>query len=76
MNRHRFQLQDRTEIERYRLPQPQAKVTTPESFMACPAFLFQGLTAEQRSIYQWAYEQARAVVRPSLLERDLLAVWN
>jgi hypothetical protein len=28
------------------------------------------------SIYQLAFEQARIEARPSLLERDLLGVWN
>jgi hypothetical protein len=30
----------------------------------------------QQMIYRRAFEQAQAVARPSLLERDLLAVWN
>jgi hypothetical protein len=30
----------------------------------------------QQALYQWAFEQAKEVVRPSLPERDLLAVWN
>jgi hypothetical protein len=30
----------------------------------------------QQALYQWAFDQAREVVRPSLPERDLLAVWN
>lgn len=30
----------------------------------------------QQSLYEWALSQAKAVVRPSLPERDLLAVWN
>jgi hypothetical protein len=30
----------------------------------------------QIALYQWAFEQAREVAKPSLLERDLLAVWN
>ena len=31
---------------------------------------------QQQALYEWAYQQAREVLRPSLLERDLLAVWN
>jgi hypothetical protein len=30
----------------------------------------------QLIIYAMAFQQAQAVVRPSLPERDLLAVWN
>ena len=30
----------------------------------------------QQTVYQQAFEQALAVVRPSLVERDLLGVWN
>jgi hypothetical protein len=42
--------------------------------------LLAGLSAEflccQQLIYQMAFQQAQAVAQPSLLERDLLAVWN
>jgi hypothetical protein len=30
----------------------------------------------QQALYQWAFDQAREVIRPALPERDLLAVWN
>jgi hypothetical protein len=30
----------------------------------------------QQCVYQMALEQARIALQPSLLERDLLAVWN
>jgi hypothetical protein len=30
----------------------------------------------QQMVYQRAFEAAQAVVRPSILERDLLGVWN
>jgi hypothetical protein len=30
----------------------------------------------RQHVYQLAFEQAQAVVRPSLPERDLLGVWN
>ena len=29
-----------------------------------------------QALYQWAFAQAQEVVRPSILERDLLGVWN
>jgi hypothetical protein len=41
-------------------------------FMACPLVLQAAGgpgAAWQQQVYQWAFEQARAVVRPSLLER-------
>ncbi len=47
-------------------------------FMVCPVPL-QASAAEQswqQQIYQMAFEQAQAVVRPSWLERDVLGVWN
>ena len=76
MHGHRFQNQRGF----YRLPQPPAPRPTPGTFIAYPMPLFQGLNAEQRSwqqsVYQLAFEQAQAVVRPSLRERDLLAAWN
>jgi hypothetical protein len=50
------------------------------AFVALPAALFQGLPAAQlgcqASLYQLAFEQARAQLQPSLPERDLLGVWN
>jgi hypothetical protein len=30
----------------------------------------------QQALYQWAFAQAQQVVRPSIVERDLLGVWN
>ena len=32
--------------------------------------------AYQKSLYEWAFAEAQAVVQPSLPERDLLGVWN
>jgi hypothetical protein len=64
--------------DHYRLPQPPVPPPGPGAFLACP--LGPGQTAEQRlwqaALYQLAFERAQAVVRPSLLERDLLGVWN
>jgi hypothetical protein len=43
-------------------------------------FWVPGMTLDQLLWQQWVYrcafEQAQAVVRPSILERDLLGVWN
>lgn len=50
------------------------------AFVLCPLSWFPALTPEQalwqQALYQWAFQQAQAVVQPSLPERDLLAVWN
>jgi hypothetical protein len=57
-----------------RLPQtPQGASISTCGFVACPAVLRQGVAAEQQAwqhqLYQWAMEQASAVVRPSIVER-------
>jgi hypothetical protein len=53
-------------------PAVPAGVPAASGFMACPLVL-QVVggpgAAWQQQVYQWAFEQARAVVRPSLLER-------
>jgi len=60
-----------------RLPQPPAATPNPWAFVlvAVPTVSSQQWTAQQW-IYQQAFEAAQAVVRPSILERDLLGVWN
>jgi len=62
------------------LPQPPLPPIAPDAFMMCPLALASGQALEQwlwqQWVYQRAFEQAQAVVRPSLPERDLLAVWN
>ena len=64
----------------YPIPQPQSPMPTAEGFVYFFAHQQPGLTREQWAIqqmlYQLAYEQAQAVARPSLPERDLLGVWN
>jgi hypothetical protein len=63
-----------------RLPQQPAPQMSPAGFTLCPLFCFPAVTPEQWLVQQWVYQcafaQAQAVVRPSILERDLLAVWN
>ena len=51
------------------LPEPQPN---PTAFALCPL----PLAPWQQALYALALEQAKAVVRPSLPERDLLGVWN
>ena len=46
---------------------------SPAAFLMCPPMV---LCPWQQQLYAWALAQAQAVVRPSLLERDLLGVWN
>jgi len=63
-----------------RLPQPANPAPAPDAFMLCPfgvspsANPLQWLC--QQALYRYALEQAQAVARPSILERDLLGVWN
>ncbi len=55
-----------------REPAVPACVPAVSGFMACPLVLQAAGgpgAAWQQQVYQWAFEQARAVVRPSLLER-------
>ncbi len=71
---------DGGEAEIYRLPQAPPPAIAPGSFMVCPLALVQSWTPAQlyfqSSIYQIAFDQARVAVQPTLLERDLLGVWN
>jgi hypothetical protein len=68
------------DVVTYRLPQPPSQGITPAGFCACPAMLMQGLTVGEimarMAAYQLAFEQAQIDATPSLLERDLLGVWN
>lgn len=66
--------------EPVRLPQPPPPQVAADAFIMCPfgcaatANPVQWLC--QQALYRWAFEQAQAVARPSILERDLLGVWN
>ena len=63
-----------------RLPRPSAPQAAPGSFVLVPLVGPWGMAAAmgpvQQELYRWAWEQACEVARPSLPERDLLAVWN
>ncbi len=50
---------------------------SPAAFLFCPLSAMP-LAVQQchQELYAWALAQAQAVVRPSILERDLLGVWN
>lgn len=63
-----------------RLAQPRAQAVSAASFVLVPLACLPHFMPDQRLMQQWiyqrAFEQAQAVVRPSLPERDLLGVWN
>lgn len=78
MQRHRFL--DQTLPQQVRLPHPRPAAINPSAFCAYPVGPVSGggggASHWQQWIYQVAFEQAQAVVRPSLPERDLLGNWN
>jgi hypothetical protein len=65
-------------MDRLRPPSGRPVPPAPSSPPANGAFVFfpGPLAPWQLALYQWAFAQAKEVVRPSLPERDLLAVWN
>ena len=75
MHSHRF----RNQAGIWPLPRPQEPQASAKGFMLCPLALGQAQLAGQtmwQRVYLLAFQQAQAVVRPSLVERDLLANWN
>jgi hypothetical protein len=75
MSHHRFREQ-LAQSPLFRAPEPATPLT---GFVLCPLALVppvQGGMFAWQQVYQMAFEQAQAVVRPSLPERDLLGVWN
>jgi hypothetical protein len=75
MHSHRF----RNQTGIWHLPRAQEPQASAKGFMLCPMALVQTHLGEQnvwQRVYLLAFQQAQAVVRPSLLERDLLANWN
>lgn len=61
------------QVETPRLPRPPLPQPSPAGFVLCPVFTE---ASAAQAVYRLALEQAQAVVRPSLPERDLLAAWN
>jgi len=57
------------------LPQPRPGPVNLSAFCFCPVALVTD-GSHQQALYQAAFEHARALVRPSPTERDLLGVWN
>ena len=73
MDRHRM----RGEVGLAALPRPAVPAPSPNGFMLCCvpcSSVAHGMW--QQELYRWAFAEAQAVVRPSLPERDVLAVWN
>ena len=59
------------------LPPPAAPPVSLGAFILCPVPYSSPIEMFwQQELYRWALAEAQAVVRPSLPERDLLAVWN
>jgi hypothetical protein len=65
---------------RFRLPVPSPAAPSLDAFVlfppACLPVVSPEYAAWQKELYARALAEAQAVVRPSLLERDLLGVWN
>lgn len=65
---------------RFTMPAPRPIAPAPDAFVMMPTSALPATTpdqaAYQKSLYEWAFAEAQAVVQPSLPERDLLGVWN
>ncbi len=62
---------------RLTLPASPPPAPAPGSFVMMPAAnLSPEQWAWQSALYEWAFAAAQAVVQPSIVERDLLGVWN
>jgi hypothetical protein len=76
MARHRF----REQLTRSATLPPAPPALPTSGFMACPLVLGQGLPNHtrlvQEEVYRRAWEEARAVLRPSILERCAAALTN
>ena len=76
MFRHRLA----PEADYYRLPEPSRPIVQPGSFVLCSVAVLPGCTlghwACLHQVYGYAFEQAKATARPSILDRDLFALWN
>jgi hypothetical protein len=73
-------MKDSDMTRRFRLPAPPPPTPAQEAFVLVPLSCLPPVspedTARQQALYQWAFNEAQAVVQPSILERDLLGVWN
>jgi hypothetical protein len=61
-------------------PEPNSSPPPNPAFVIYPAGFFVPISPElaawQQAIYQWAFEQAQQLLKPSRMERDWLGVWN
>jgi hypothetical protein len=77
MHHHRFQ---HLIEQSYPIPRAPHPAVAPTGFMVCPVAIAQFLPcplhAVQLALYQQAFELAREMARPSIVELDLLGVWN
>jgi hypothetical protein len=66
--------------QRFRLPAPPPHAPAEGAFVIIPMANLPAVSTDQvawqRALYEWAFAEAQAVVQPSILERDLLGVWN
>jgi hypothetical protein len=62
------------------LYKPTPPAPAADAFVVYPVSALPASTPEQlawqKSLYEWAFAQAQAVVRPSILDMDLLGVDN
>lgn len=59
------------------LPAPAAPPINMAAFMMCSVPAVHPMLAQwQQELYRWAFAQAQAIAAPSIVERDLLGVWN
>ena len=65
---------------RFSLPAPRPAAPNQDAFVVVPLSGIPASTpdhaAYQKALYEWAFAEAQAVVQPSILDRDLLGVWN
>ena len=58
------------------LPQPPMPLNAASFVLVAVPFVSIEQWTAQQWLYQRAFEVAQAVARPSIIERDLLGVWN
>jgi hypothetical protein len=60
--------------------QHQPEAPSGDAFVIYPPGFFLPVSPEiaawQQAVYQWAFEQAQQLLKPSIVERDWLGVWN
>ena len=65
---------------RFSLPAPRPVAPNQDAFVMVPLSGLPASTPDQqecqKALYERAFAEAQAVVQPSLLDRDLLGVWN